>query len=226
MTEPNNRSERVQSYILSLSSNIPEYLDKLSESAREDNVPIIRPAMMDYMRTMLALHKPMTILEIGCAIGFSALLMREYAPDNCRIITIENYEPRISQAKENFEKFDGSNQITLLEGDAVEILSQMTLGRENVPEHGFDMIFMDAAKGQYINMYDDVKRLLRKGGLLLSDNILQEGDILESRYAVTRRDRTIHSRMRDYLWTITHDEALTTTIIPMADGIAMSVKIN
>lgn len=213
--------ERTSSYIDSLDCGLPVYLDELAQKAREQGVPIIRPAMMNFMRTMLALHRPMTILEIGSAIGFSALLMKEYSPKGCTIYTIENYAPRIEEAKKNFEKYDIDNQIHLIEGDAVQIIKEM-----NSPENteGFDMIFMDAAKGQYINMYSDVKRLLRKEGLLLSDNVLQEGDILESRYAVTRRDRTIHSRMREYLYTLSHDDDYVTSILPVADGVAISIK--
>jgi len=208
--------ERTSSYISSLYTDIPSYLEEMADRARKDNIPIIRPAMIDFMRTMLTLHKPMTILEIGTAIGFSALLMREYAPSGAKIVTIENYEPRIVLAKENLAKYDIDNQITLIEGDAVSIISNL--------EEPVDMIFMDAAKGQYINMLEDVKRLLKNGGLLLSDNILQEGDIIESRYLVTRRDRTIHSRMREYLYAITHDKELETSILPIADGVAISVK--
>lgn len=210
--------ERTESYIDSLLPSLPDYLDNMAVEARKDYIPIIRPAMMSYMRTMLALYKPMTILEVGCAIGFSALFMREYAPEGCRITTIERDEVRIASAKVNLSRFDTTGQITLLEGDALEILKGL--------DGKYDMIFMDAAKAQYVNMYDDVKRLLVPGGLLLSDNILQEGDILESRYAVTRRDRTIHARMREYLYMLTHDDDYTTSILSIADGVAFSVKTN
>lgn len=208
--------ERVNSYIASLDTKLVDYLDELAHSARENSIPIIRPAMMNYMRTMLDLHKPMTILEIGTAIGFSALLMREYGPKGCCITTIENYAPRIEEAKRNFAQYDSNEQIELIEGDAVEIIKTL--------EGPYDMIFMDAAKGQYIHMYEDIKRLIKRGGLILSDNVLQEGDILESRYAVTRRDRTIHSRMRDYLFQLTHDDDYSTSIIPIADGVAVTVR--
>lgn len=218
--------DRVVSYIESLDKGIPSYLDEIAVSARERSIPIIRPAMMNYMHSILALYKPMTILEIGCAIGFSALLMREFSPSGCKIVTIENYEPRIVEAKENFYKYDTNKQITLIEGDAVEILKTLEapkgLGDEGA--NGYDMIFMDAAKGQYLNMYGDVKRLLHRGGLLLADNVLQEGDILESRYAIARRDRTIHTRMREYLYQLSHDDDYVTSILPIADGVAFSVK--
>lgn len=217
--------ERITTFINSFDTGLSKELAELEKYAKETNVPIIRPQMQNLMKVLLKIKEPVRILEVGCAIGFSALLMREYAPEGCKITTIENYEPRIAEAKVNLSKYDTTNQIRLLEGDAVQILAE--LGQKgsysDVPCE-FDMIFMDAAKGQYINMYDDVKRLLKKGGLLLTDNVLQEGDILESRYAVTRRDRTIHSRMRDYLYKLTHDVDYATSILTLADGVAMSVK--
>ena len=212
-----NREERTASYIESLDTELPGYLNELAESAESRDIPIIRTPMRNLMKTLLALHKPMTILEIGSAVGFSALCIREFGPAGCRITTIENYEPRIIEAKDNFAKYDTTGQISLVEGDAVEVLHTL--------ECEYDMIFMDGPKGQYINMYEDIKRLLKKGGLLLSDNILQEGDIIESRYAVTRRDRTIHTRMREYLFELTHDKDYQTTILPVADGVAVSVRL-
>ena len=158
----------------------------------------------------------MKILEVGTAIGFSALLMSEYAPQGCHITTIEKYEKRIPLAKENFKKAGKEDKITLLEGDAVEILADM--------QETFDFIFMDAAKGQYIHFLPDILRLLEPGGLLVSDNILQDGDIVESKYAVTRRNRTIHNRMREYLYALTHHEKLETVILPVADGVTLSTK--
>lgn len=208
---------RIDSYIESLGSPAPEYLEELAKAARAAGVPIIRPPMTDFLRTIIWMHRPMTILEIGCAVGFSALYMRECAFEDCRITTIENYEPRIVEAKKNFAKYDPDSRIELIEGDAVEIVKNLS--------EAYDLIFMDGPKGQYINMYDDIKRLLPPGGVLISDNILQEGDILESRYAVTRRDRTIHSRMRDYLYKLTHDEDYSTSIVPLADGVSLSVRL-
>ena len=133
---------------------------------------------------------------MGTAVGFSAILMSEYAPKGCHITTIEKYEPRIPIARENFKRAGKEEQITLLEGDALEILQGM--------EGEFDFIFMDAAKAQYIYYMPEVVRLLAKDGVLISDNVLQDGDIIESRFAVERRNRTIHSRMRDYLYELKH----------------------
>lgn len=168
------------------------------------------------MRFLLAVHRPLSVLEVGCAVGFSALLMSEYAPAGCKITTIEKVERRIAAAKENFRRAGREDAITLLEGDAADILRELA--------GPYDMIFMDAAKGQYPNFLPDVLRLLAPGGLLVSDNILQNGDILESRFAVERRDRTIHGRMREYIFELTHHEALTTTILPVGDGVTVSVK--
>jgi predicted O-methyltransferase YrrM len=174
--------------------------------------------MQSLLRLLITWSRPKQILEVGTAIGFSALLMSEYAPADCHITTIEKYEKRIPLAKENFEKNGKSDFITLLEGDAAEVLA-------NLDEDGkYDIIFMDAAKGQYINFLPDVLRLLSPTGLLVSDNILQEGELIESKYAVTRRNRTIHNRMREYLYALTHNMELETTILPVADGIALSAK--
>ena len=143
-------------------------------------------------------------------------MMAEYNPADCHITTIENYEKRIPIAKENFRRAGKEAQITLIEGDAAEVLKEL--------EEPYDFIFMDAAKGQYIHFMPDILRLLKSGGTLVSDNVLQEGDIIESRYIVTRRNRTIHKRMRDYLYELTHHEELVTAVLPIGDGITVSSK--
>ena len=142
--------------------------------------------------------------------------MCEYNPVSCEIITIENYEKRIPVARENFRKAGREKQIILLEGDAAEVLKTL--------DEPFDFIFMDAAKGQYLHFLPDVLRLLKSGGVLVSDNVLQEGDIIESRYAVERRNRTIYKRMREYLYELKHNNELVTSLIPLGDGVALSTK--
>ena len=208
--------ERMVSFINSLDGGNPSYLNELEEYARATDVPIVRTEMQSFLRFLMKMKQPKRILEVGTAIGFSALLMSEYAPQDCKITTIEKYEKRIPLALENFKKAGKEESITLLQGDALEILP--TLKDE------YDFIFMDAAKGQYIHFLSDILRLLKTDGLLVSDNVLQDGDVLESRFAVTRRNRTIHGRMRDYLYTLKHTEELTTAIIPLGDGVALSVK--
>ena len=214
--------ERLTAFINSLDSGNPAYLNELEKEARETNVPVIRTETQRLLRTLIAMKRPLEILEIGTAIGFSALCMSEYAPEGCHITTIEKYEKRIPVARENFRRFGKENQITLLEGDAAQILAGLE-GPHGRPGR-YDFIFMDAAKGQYPVLLGHVLRLLGDGGLLVSDNVLQDGDILESRYAVTRRNRTIHARMREYLYEIKHHPCLVTSILPVGDGVAVSVK--
>lgn len=208
--------ERTVAFINSLDSGNTAFLNEIEKEAKKTNVPIIRTEMQSFLKLLLAMKKPASILEIGCAIGFSALLMSEYAPEGCRITTIEKYEKRIPLARENFKRAGKEESITLLEGDAMELLPKM--------QGTYDMIFMDAAKGQYIHFLNDVLRLMPEGGILLSDNVLQDGDIIQSRYAVTRRNRTIHTRMRDYLYELKHHPQLETAILPVGDGVTLSVK--
>ena len=208
--------ERLNAFIDSLDTGNTPFLNGIEKEAKETNVPIIRTQVQSLLKLLLAMRKPATILEVGCAIGFSALLMSEYGPEDCHITTIEKYEKRIPVARENFRRAGKEERITLLEGDAAEILQKMT--------GAYDMIFMDAAKGQYLHFLPDVLRLLAPGGILLSDNVLQDGNILESRFAVTRRNRTIHSRMREYLYELKHHPQLETVILPVGDGVTLSVR--
>ena len=194
--------ERMRTYINSLDMGNTPFLEKLEKEALEGRVPIIRKEMQSFLKMMLAAIRPGKILEVGTAVGFSTLLMCEYGPADVSITTIENYEKRIP--------------IQLLEGEAGEILAGLT-GQ-------YDLIFMDAAKGQYINWLPDVLRLMHKGSILISDNVLQEGDIIESHYLVERRNRTIYKRMREYLYELKHNPLLETSILPVGDGAAVSVK--
>ena len=208
--------ERLVAFINSLDRGNTPFLDGIEKEALRDRVPVIRKSTQSLLKFLLALSKPGRILEVGTAIGFSSLLMSEYAPEGCHITTIEKYEKRIPQARENFRRAGAEDRISFLEGDAADILKGLT-GR-------YDLIFMDAAKGQYIFFLPDVLRLLAPGGLLVSDNVLQDGDVIESRFAVTRRNRTIHARMREYLFELKHHPGLETVILPVGDGVALSVK--
>jgi len=207
---------RMKVFLDSMDSGYPPFLEDLARRAQEENVPIIRRSMRSLLRVILEMNRPARILEVGTAVGFSSVLMAQYGPENCRITTIENYGKRISEARKNIEASGFRDRITLIEGDAGEVLKQLT--------GPFDFVFMDAAKGQYPVWLDDVVRLLCPGGVLLSDNVLQEGDLVESHYIVTRRNRTIYKRMRQYLYELTHREDLLTTILPVGDGAALTVK--
>ena len=207
---------RYVDFMNSLEKEEIAYLEELEKYALDTEVPIIRKEMQSFLKTLIMMNKPRQILEVGTAIGFSALLMSEYMPADAHITTIEKYEKRIPIARENFKKYGKEEQITLIEGDAADVLAGLS--------GEYDLIFMDAAKGQYIHFLPDILRLLKTGGVLLSDNVLQDGDVIQSRYAVTRRNRTIHGRMREYLYELKNHPQLQTSIIPLGDGITLSVK--
>ena len=211
--------ERIIAFINSMDTENSEILETIEQEALAADVPIIRREMQSFLEVLLLMKKPMRVLEVGTAVGFSALLMSGYLPEGghiTTIVTIENYEKRIPIARENFRRAGKEDKITLIEGDATEVLAEM--------EGTFDFIFMDAAKGQYIHYLPNVLRLLSDGGCLVSDNVMQDGDIIESRFAVERRNRTIHARMREYLYELKHREDLVTSIIPLGDGVAVSIK--
>lgn len=209
--------KRMSDFIDLMDRGNTPFLDEIEKYAGEAGVPVIRKSMQSLLKFLLVYARPVSILEVGTAVGFSALLMSEYAPEGCHITTIEKYDRRITAARENFKRAGKEDCITLLEGDAAVLLGGL--------EGAYEMIFMDAAKGQYINFLPDILRLLPEGGLLISDNVLQEGDIIESRFAVTRRNRTIHSRMREYIYELKHNPMLETCILPVGDGVTLSTKI-
>lgn len=208
--------ERMVTYIRSLEVPESPVIEAIEQEALKDRVPIIRKEMQSFLKVLLMIKKPMQILEVGAAVGFSSILMSEYMPEGGHITTIENYDKRIPIARKNFERAGKEGQIELIEGDALEVMKGL--------EGPYDLVFMDAAKGQYIHYLPEVLRLLKPDGVLVSDNVLQEGDIIESRFAVERRNRTIHSRMREYLYELKHHDQLQTSIIPLGDGVALSVK--
>lgn len=208
--------ERIVTYINSLDTRNSELLEQIEQEALEQGVPIIRREMQSFLKVLLMIQKPKKILEVGTAVGFSALLMCENASKDCTVTTIENYEKRIPVARANFQRAGKSERINLLEGDAADVMKRL--------KGSYDFIFMDAAKGQYIHYLPEVMRLLEPGGTLVSDNVMQDGDVIQSRFAVERRNRTIHARMREYLYELKHNNSLVTSIIPLGDGVAVSVK--
>lgn len=210
-------NERIVSYINSLNADNEGVLAEIENEAKAAGVPVIRKEMENFLKVMLAVKKPAGILEVGAAVGYSSILMSMNVNSDCHITTIENYDIRIEQARHNIARAGKESQITLLEGDAMNIL-------KDLPSQEYDFVFMDAAKAQYINFLPEVLRVMKTSAVLISDNVLQEGSIAESRYAVTRRDRTIHARMREYMYELTHMNELITSIVPIGDGITMSVK--
>ncbi len=208
--------ERLSVYLRSLEQDEDGVLEEIAREAAASFVPIIRKETGSLLKTLIALKRPERILEVGTATGYSALLMSTVMPEGSEIITIEKYEKRIPIARENFRRAGRENAITLLVGDAAQLLETLRLP--------FDFVFMDAAKGQYLTFLPQVLRLLSVGGVLVSDNVLQGGELLESRFAVERRKRTIHARMRKYLYVLKHTEGLQTAVLPVGDGVTVSVK--
>ena len=210
---------RLVEYLNSLESELPEQLAQLEAYAIEHEVPIIRKEAQSLLKFLLELKKPKRILEVGTAIGFSASLLCEYMPTDCQLTTIEKVPMRIVEAEKNLAALKRSQDVTFLTGDAEEVLKKLK-------EQGnrYDFVFMDAAKAQYMSFLEQILPMLSPGALLVTDNVLQEGSIVESKYSITRRDRTIHMRMREYLYELKHNECLTTSIVAVGDGMALSVK--
>ena len=213
--------ERITAYINSLDKELSPQLYELEKEAAKTKVPIIRKETQGVIRFLLSLQKPRRILEVGTAIGFSALFMSECSPKDCRITTIEKVPMRLVDARRNLidVRFPNRDKVTLKEGEALDILKELVEAKEE-----YDFIFLDAAKAQYMNFLPELMKLITEGGLLITDNVLQDGTVINSRYSITRRDRTIHTRMREYLYTITHMDELETLILPIGDGIALSYR--
>lgn len=211
--------ERFENFLESIPDGLPEHLTELEIQSIKENVPIIRKGSQHLIRFMLELKKPLNILEVGTATGFSSLFMLEFLDKKAKITTIEKMEERALKAEENFKKIDKNRQITLIKGDAIEVLDEL-VSKGNT----YDFIFMDAAKGQYINFFNNIKKLLLPNGIFITDNMLQEGRLLDSRYTVVRRDRTIHTRMREYVNVLLKDKDFETMLLEVGDGMAVSIK--
>lgn len=207
--------ERLSIYLNSIEKDNSDLLYLIEKEAISSYVPIIRKDMQYLLRTLLTMNRPKKILEVGTAVGFSAILMGSYTDNDCKITTIENYDKRIPIARDNIKRAGMEDRITLIEGDAQDVLKEI--------DDTFDFVFMDAAKGQYINFLPDIQRLTESGSVIVTDNVLQDGDILESHFIVDRRNRTIHKRIRDYLYELCQDERYDTTILSVGDGVALTV---
>ncbi len=210
-------NQEIVTYINSVLKPQTGVLGDIQKNALERQMPIIDNDSVCFLRTLLSIIKPKQILEIGCLVGFSAGLMCEFLQDNGHITTIDRYDIMIKEARANFERLGIENKVTLLEGDAVDILPTLK-------DEAYDFVFLDAAKGQYIQMLPHCLRVLKTGGVLLTDDILQGGRVAKDRLSVPRRQRTIHKRMRDFLQTACSDDALEASIVPVGDGMLLAYK--
>ena len=209
-------NERIDEYIELLSKENSEYIERIREEALATDVPIIKRSSEAFMKSLLKIKRYTNILELGTAVAYSTLIIAENS--EAQITTVEKFEPRIKIAKENIKFSKFKDRIELICEDVDIVLKNLVIQNKK-----YDFIFMDAAKAQYIKWLPDIKLLLEDEGVLFSDNILQEGSIIESKFAIDRRDRTIHKRLREYLRVLTSDKNLTTSIIPIGDGVALSI---
>lgn len=205
----------VEEYIRETLVETKGLLRELEIYADEYNVPIIHKEVAEMLKVLLKVNKPKRILEVGCAIGYSSILFASTLGSDVEIITVERNEEMIKKAKENVKKAGFEENIKILEGNAEEILQNI--------EGEFDMIFLDAAKGQYKLFYDMIIDNLKTDGLLISDNILYKGMVAHDDFVV-RRKKTIVKRMRNYLDYICKCDYLDTSLIPIGDGLALSYK--
>jgi predicted O-methyltransferase YrrM len=215
-----NELERVSSFIKSYIPDDEGTLGEIYARAIEDGIPVMRPETKELLKTQLLLKRCTDVLEIGTAVGYSSLFMKQYLPAEAHITTMEISPERVRDAEENIKKVCGDTDsgITILQGDACELIKEL-------PADSFDFVFMDAAKAQYLNYLNELYRVVRCGALIFVDNILQEGEILESHFTVNKRNRTIHDRMREFLRIITTDKRLATSILSVADGVAICVVV-
>lgn len=207
--------EEIVSFMRERQAPVTDALKELEEFARRENIPIIPHETVAFFRLFLQTMQPKSILEIGTAIGFSALLMAEQVPD-ARITTIDRNEEMIGFAKENFARFDQRDQITLLEGDAVDLLEHI--------EQRFDLIFMDSAKSKYIVFLPGVLKRLEVGGVVILDDIFQGGDVARDIMEVRRGQRTIYRGLQRLFDATLDHPSLTASLIPLGDGILMIRK--
>lgn len=206
---------KVLEYLDIISPVNSQTVEEIRSVAKENYIPIIKRDTENLLKFVLKMQNPKSILEIGCAVGYSAIVMLENS--SADIVTVEKMPERVEEAKKNIKYANLEDRAKIIEGDAGEILERLV--NENKK---FDFIFMDAAKAQYITWLPTVKALLKDNGIIFSDNCLQEGDLLESSFAIRKRDKTIHKRMRDYIYLLLHDEDLESWIFSIGDGVLLS----
>lgn len=207
----------INSYLRTIQPHYDGVLGEIEKESRDAQVPVIPHETARLLSVLLTMKKPKNILEVGTAVAFSSGLMSRYLQDGGTITTIDRYELMLKDARKNIARMGLEDTIKILEGDAADILPTLT--------GPYDVIFLDAAKGQYSAFLPHCLRLLPVGGLLIVDDVLQGGDIAKTRFSVPRRQRTIHKRLRNFLWDISHNDALESSIIPIGDGLAVCVKI-
>ncbi len=205
----------INDYIRNTIQKSEGILQELEDFAKENHVPIVHPEVAKLLQVLGMIKKPTRILELGTAIGYSSILLSEILEPDGKIDTIERYELMVERAKHNIKKAKLEDVINIINGDALEVLKYLN--------KQYDIVFLDAAKGQYPEFLPECLRLLSPGGLLISDNILYKG-MIATDDLVVRRKKTIVKRLRNYLDILCSSEDLETSIIPIGDGVALSYK--
>lgn len=208
-------SEHIKDYIESLNHDLTPELAELERISLQNEVPIIRRDAQELLRFTLLKEKPKAILEIGTAVGFSTLYMEQFIPADAHITTLEKVEMRLVNARKNLA---GHEKITLIEGEALDSMKKLISEGKS-----FDFIFLDAAKGQYLCWLPYIIKLMVPGGMLITDNVMLDGTIAESKFTIERRKRSMHTRMREYLHELTHNERFETVVLPVGDGMSVSI---
>lgn len=209
-------NEDILHYLRTEQKQLTGSLGELEELAHENGVPVIPHETVVFLQFLLKQKQPKNVLEIGTAIGFSASLMAETLGEDAKITTIDRFPVMIEKAKKNFEKLGLTDQVTLLEGDAADLLSSL--------EGPYDFIFMDSAKSKYITFLPECLRLLSDDGVLMVDDVFQAGTVLQPIEEIPRKNRSIHRHLNEFLEEITKSSELTSTLLPLGDGVALISK--
>lgn len=207
--------EEVVSYMRTHQKQEVGHLRELADFARQENIPIIQPEVVAYFRLLMQTLVPKSILEVGTAIGFSALLMAQYAPQ-ATITTLERNEEMLTLARKNLQRYDSRKQIKLVEGEALDILPTL--------EDSYDFVFMDSAKSKYIVFLPQVLERLRVGGLVLIDDVFQGGDLAKPIMEVKRGQRTIYRGLQRLMDATLDNPDLTASLLPLSDGLLLIRK--
>lgn len=207
----------VTSYIREKTVQNDDLLKSMEEYAAKNNVPIAEPETARLLSVLTRLKNPKRVLEVGCAIGYSAIIMAKAMPEDGTILTLEYSEEMAEVARKNISDAGFENKIRVVEADARDYVSYID------EDECFDMIFLDGPKAHYVNMLDDCVRLLKKGGLLISDNVLFKGMTADDGHFVRRKVTIIH-RLRDYIDALMSHPQLETSILSQGDGVTLSIK--
>ena len=207
----------ISKYIRLIQPKYDGVLGDIQEEALSMEIPIIPHETARFLSTLLTIKRPKEVLEIGTAVAFSAGLMCRYLQPDGRVTTIDRYELMLKDARKNIKRLGLEDKIKIIQDDAANVLPAL--------QGSYDFIFLDAAKGQYIQFLPHILRLMPIGGVFVADDVLQGGNIAKSRFSLERRQRTIHKRMRNFLWDISHLDCLESSIIPIGDGIVLCTKV-